>query len=282
MGRKILIGILIAVAVIVIAGGVIYNSIVSDKIDPAFLTVESGTVQLDKGTGYQTVTGEVILYLNDKVKTLDGTATIILYESIITELEPNTEVSIKTLTENNVALKQDSGSTWSKFTAITGIDSYEVETPTTVATVRGTAFGVNVEQDEILVGEGNVNVEKEGQIHSLAQFEKLTQLGKTRLTAADKQKILGKAKKNIERLKSLRDRIIEKQGPLIKKAMAKYGVTEVELRGYLAKIDSGEIDDAELLAKSPVKLPVMNRFKRLNDELKNQNSLIKAIEAYQP
>ena len=175
-----------------------YNSVASDKIEPAFLTVESGTVQLDSGAGYNTVTGEVILSLNDKVKTLDGTATITLYETIITELEPNTEVSISTLAENNVKINQNSGSTWSKFTTITGIDSYEVETPTTVATVRGTAFGVNVEEDAVLVGEGNVNVEKGGRVVSLNQFEKLIESGKTRLTAADKQKILGKAKKNIE------------------------------------------------------------------------------------
>ena len=280
--KKSRIVILSIIGVIIIAGIIAYTSIASDKIEPAFLTVESGQVQVDSGTGYKTVTGEVILSLNDKVKTLDGTATIILYETIISELEPNTEVSIKSLTESNVALKQESGSTWNKFTAITGIGSYEIETPTTVATVRGTSFGVNVEEDVVLVGEGKVNVKKQGQIHSLAQFEKLTKLGKTRLTAADKQKILGKAKKNVERIKTLRERMIEKQGPLIKKAMAKYGVSETELKSYLARIDSGELDSGELLAKSPVKTPAMYRFKRMNDALKNQQRLIKAIEAYQP
>lgn len=288
-GKIILIVILALVAVVVIGGIIIYNQLMSDDIDTAFLTVESGTVQVDSGSGYRTVQGEVMLSLNDKIKTIDGTAVVTLYESILIELEPNTEISLKSLKKDDVGIKQESGSTWNKFTSITGIQSYEVETPTTVATVRGTEFGVDTsgEGDSIFVGEGNVGVESEGEFIDLAQFQKTVKkqgikLAMQRLTAKDKQRILVKVKKNVQRLESLRERVIEKQGPIIKKAMAKYGVSEAELRGYLAKIDSGEIDDGELIEKSPVKLPVMYRFKKMNDELKNQKRLIQIIESFQP
>ena len=173
-GVKILLGIVIALVVIgSIATAIIYNTFFKDEIETAFLTVESGELQVDSGSGWRTVTGEVSLSLKDKVQTLDGTAVITLYESILIALEENTEISLSSLQEEKTAIKQEKGSTWSKFTSVTGIKGYEVETPTTVATVRGTEFGINADDDIIWVAEGKVDVNRGGKIFTLEEFEKL-------------------------------------------------------------------------------------------------------------
>jgi hypothetical protein len=111
------------------------------------------------------------LSLEDKVRTKDdGSAVIVMYESILVELDANTEVSIEQLSKDKVKLNQQSGSTWNKFAAISGIKSFEVETPTTVATVRGTEFWVDM--DSVGVDEGQVDATMKGKLLRLAAGRK--------------------------------------------------------------------------------------------------------------
>ncbi len=268
----------------IIGGVLIYKSLFGDEIDAAILSVESGEVSADTGRGWQPAQDGMRLSLSDKIKTGEGTAAVTFYESIIVELDSNTEVSIGALKENNVQIKQESGSTWNKFTAISGIDNYAVETPTTVATVRGTEFGVDVgEEEDIIVGEGQVNVESEGNSIMLGQLQKARKakgaaLNLEQLSPEEKLKIAQKARKNIGRLIKLREKMIQRKMPLIRKVMERYGVSESELKNILDKIDSGEIDDAALIERFPIKAPVIYRFMRLNDAIKNQKRLVDSLE----
>jgi ferric-dicitrate binding protein FerR (iron transport regulator) len=113
---------------------------------------------------------------SDTVKTGDdSSASIILFKSSIVRLDSNTEVTIKELVqgdENSVTLEQNAGRTWNTVQKISGIDSYEVQTPTTVASVRSTAFDVNVSEEGITIvsvvkGIVNVSYTSEGVTYSV-------------------------------------------------------------------------------------------------------------------
>ena len=119
----------------------------------AQLIIDSGTVQL-KHAGESWITAEngMLLYQSDSIKTGDETsASIVLFQSSVIRLDSNTEVTIQELIkkegETSVSLKQDAGRTWNTISKISGIDDYDVQTSTTVASVRGTAFDVNIKPD---------------------------------------------------------------------------------------------------------------------------------------
>jgi hypothetical protein len=124
----------------------------------AVLYVDDGDVEVMTNGRWQTAINEMSLGEEDRVRTLDGEATLLFSDTIITSLEPYTEISIKEISESNVAISQSKGSTWNKFLSITGIKSFDIETPSTVATVRGTEFGIDVSETEeaVMVAEGVV------------------------------------------------------------------------------------------------------------------------------
>lgn len=107
---------------------------------------------------------------SDEIKATDGTGVrtsvdgraLITHESaIITSLNNNSEI-ILSLNKNNKETRLDvlAGQTWSKVSrALEQDEVYEVYTPTMVAAVRGTSFGVNLsERESLIVSEGIVAV----------------------------------------------------------------------------------------------------------------------------
>ncbi len=135
----------------------------------AQLIIESGNIQIkhDGGSWISAQNG-MDLYQSDSIKTgVDASASIVFFKSSIIRLDSNTEVSLQEIIQNddgtNVKIKQDAGRTWSTVAKISGIDNYDVQTPTAVASVRGTAFDVHIKSDgrtDVGVGRGIVNVSK--------------------------------------------------------------------------------------------------------------------------
>lgn len=119
----------------------------------AQLFIDYGNVQVKHaGESWTSAENDMDLYQSDSVKTGDNTsASVILFESSVIRLDSNTEVTLQEIFqqegETNVKIEQDSGRTWNTVTKISGIDNYEVQTPTTVASIRGTAFVVIVESN---------------------------------------------------------------------------------------------------------------------------------------
>jgi len=101
--------------------GVFFFSLTSGKVISAMLYIDEGAVEVDSGAGWKVAIDEMELDVNDKVRTLEGKATIAFYEGEIIRLEPNTQVSIKELSEQKVTVSQDSGSTWSRLTKLGGV-----------------------------------------------------------------------------------------------------------------------------------------------------------------
>ena len=169
---------LVIIVILIIAGVVVFAFLVP-KPEPgnatltqgkaAILSAVQGDVSVDSGNGYKSAVSGASLLVGYKVKTGPASkATIAFYDNGLMRLAENTEIEIKSLSSNghdsSIGLEQDSGSTWNRVLSITGKTDYQVKTPDVVATVRGTAFGLDLTKDfdYLFVGEGNVSFGKKG------------------------------------------------------------------------------------------------------------------------
>lgn len=145
--KKIIFLILPIIVIICIAVFVWFS--LRPEVIKAQLVIETGTVQV-KHMGETWVSAEngMSLYQSDSVRTgNNSSATIIFFKTSLVRLDSNTEVTLEKLfreEETSITIQQDSGRTWNSVYKISGIDNYEIQTPTTVASVRGTAFVVIV------------------------------------------------------------------------------------------------------------------------------------------
>ncbi len=126
----------------------------------AVLAVQSGMAVVND----QPATPGLELREGDLVATKGGAkVSIVFFDSTVLRLDENTEIEVKRIVKGDnksVSVKQFTGSTWSRILKVSGIKEYSVETPSTVATVRGTGFSVTVSDgdSEIKVKEGSVHV----------------------------------------------------------------------------------------------------------------------------
>ena len=148
---QLIIPVIIIVFIIVIAWFLLAPEVVKAE-EKAQLVVESGIVEVrHEGESWAVAENGMDLIQSDSVRTGDdSSASIILFESSIVRLDSNTEVTLEELIrdeETSVTVQQDSGRTWNTVSKISGIDNYDVQTPTTVASVRGTAFVIIVQEN---------------------------------------------------------------------------------------------------------------------------------------
>ncbi|KYK20506.1 hypothetical protein AYK24_10125 [Thermoplasmatales archaeon SG8-52-4] len=147
---KLLVSIVIIICIIGFVW-LVFNTIFTEDKVKAQLIIESGIVKVKHGGSWTIAENGMDLYESDSIRTEDNSsASIILFKSSVIRLDKNSEVTIKELIrdeETTVTIQQDSGRTWNAVTKISGIDNYEVQTPTTIASVRGTAFVVIVQEN---------------------------------------------------------------------------------------------------------------------------------------
>jgi FecR-like protein len=166
MNQKILIMILFIMIISII--GFVWFTQTSD-VASAQLVIDYGTVQVKhEGSNWTSAETGMFLFQSDALRTGEDTyASVILFESSIIRLDSNTEILLKKIIQQaettNITIEQESGRTWNTIQKISGIDNYEVQTPTAIASVRGTAFDVNVTTSgstRISVINGTVNVSR--------------------------------------------------------------------------------------------------------------------------
>jgi len=151
---------IIPIIIIICIIAIVLFVVMSPQVVKAQLIIESGDVQVKHdGGSWSSAENGMLLYQSDIVKTGDNTtSSIILFESSIIRLDSNTEVMLKEIIQEagktSVTIQQDAGRTWNTVLKVSGIDDYEVQTPTTVASVRGTSFDVYIQLDNITVGVG--------------------------------------------------------------------------------------------------------------------------------
>ena len=89
-----------------------------------------------------------------------GLGHVVLPDDSMISLSVNTEMTIS-YEEKTTNIFQYLGNAWYRVQKLAGREEFNVETPTTVATVRGTVFGVERGEDEVLyVTESSVEIAK--------------------------------------------------------------------------------------------------------------------------
>ena len=248
----------IAVIVVICVIGLMWFVLSSDATTArAELIIDSGTVQV-KHSGESWISAEngMDLYESDSVKTGDdSSASIILFKSSIIRLASNTEVTLKDIIEEeetSVTIEQDAGRTWNTVQKMSGIDNYEVQTSTTVASVRGTSFDVYILANgniTITVGNGTVNVTtyEDGEIVSSIEVPEylyvtidpkyLDKMPELKPYEVDEW-ILENLQKDEEFRADLREELYSRIEPFIPELKETFGMTDEELDvlidGYLS------------------------------------------------
>lgn len=215
----------------------------------AQLVIESGSVQVKHAGGsWNPAQNGMLLYQSDSVRTGGNTsASIILFESSIIRLDSNTEVTLQEILqqkgETSVTMKQGVGRTWNTITKISGIDNYEVQTPTTVVSVRGTSFEVNVSGDgktDVGVGSGVVNVSsiENGSVVDTIEVDEnesvtvdpgtIHQPLSTKPFEKDEW-VLENEQKDEEFRENVKEKLYRRIEPYIPELKERYGVTDEEL-----------------------------------------------------
>ena len=264
-----IIGVIAVIAVII----VLYMAgIVGASPVPAYLSIESGNVQVNTGSGWTTATEGMKLSQDDMVKTGPGSkAVVIFYESAFAELNANTQITIAELEKDAVKINQDSGSTWNKVTKLAGLEDYEVETPTTVATVRGTEFGVN---DVVAVADGNVDAKAGEETVSLTIGEASEvvdgTITKRKMTQEEIKKALANMQAALISMKKIRDQSIMKI-PLARMKIKKLSAEDkAEYERIKDEVDNNIREIEDLISKAPVKtkrvMHVVEQTKKIRDQ----------------
>lgn len=221
------------------------------------------------------------LALSDKVKTGSSSeASLVLYDSVVLDLHEDSEVVIEDLSKENPQVMQESGSSWVKFLWMMGVDTFSIRTPTSMSTVRSTAFEVNM--DSIKVAEGTVEVVVDGHTFTVEIFEKVELVDgsyvKTEMKDDEKEQLVVKMEDNLETLKRVRDEKIRLEysrfQPLFDEALAKDDLTFEEAMSQIGKLDRGEVSLDEVLSRSPVESRRIDHIADLTREIQEYHKLI--------
>ncbi len=255
---------------ILLIGG--YFLFFSSNVPQAQLLIEEGQVLVNGNS----VSSNVILKEGDTVKTNNGKASIILYESITISLEPNSEVSIEDLLNDKANLVQESGGTWNTITDLAGVKEYSLTSGDSVATVRGTEFYLS--QGDIITSEGTVEFKTANGKVNVGERESATSkngnIEKREFNSDDLVIVRRNKQRAIEVLQKLRDEQIERSPGLVKAIQKVTGMSKEELRVELRSIDEGQRNIDELVSKSPVRTDSIQRLAKITKEIQKRKRLL--------
>ena len=270
MKRKTKIIIVSVVLVLLLAFIFSYFALVSSKTVTAQLDVESGTVLVNG----KVVTGTVHLSQEDLIETGENSlATVILYESIVINLESNAKISLDDLAKENPVVSQVAGNAFYQVTNLFGINSYTVKSGNSVASVRGTEFFI--EEDKISVTDGEVAYELDGQSFSVVggkAVEKINgEIIERDLTPEEIERIRQLRQRALEGLRNLRQKELEKHPVVLRTIKRQYDLSSADIEDAFDMADRGELDLEDFRDKAPVDLESVDKIIAITKEIRQLN-----------
>lgn len=233
--KKIIIA-LIAVLLIACVAGVLVlrpGSVAKGIIYP-----DGTDVQVNLGSGWQAATDEMELTVGSAIKTGADTATVVLLEGEIVQLESNSQITLEEITKSAIRISVQAGETLNKITKLSGIKSYTVESPSTVATVRGTTFFYS--DNEVTVEDGTVSYGPTANPNQLnvvgGKKSNKNGFSLIDLDEKDRAKFERFREKQMNALKRVRDREMRKHTTVLKFADAQ-GYNEAKRQEMLKQVD---------------------------------------------
>lgn len=255
-----------------------YAFVNSDSIEKATLNTQ-GQVEINQGNGFIAAQDGMQVKEDDIIRTNDGTAELILYESVFIVVEENSELKVTSLSKKNVELEQGYGSSWTKFANVLGMEGIKMKTPSAVATVRGTTFGT--ENDSIMVSEGKVEVVINGETFILTDGKKVHNVNGTFVEDDMTKEQLAKASQmlsiHLDAMKEVRNDAIDTQHKkyafMIDPQLEKNEITMDEAYEMLEVVDQTGKDVDEIMQKSPVKTKPIKRIGALTKEIQEMHKI---------
>lgn len=129
----------------------------------AVLASVTGDVQVKKGEVWTKASAEDEVAQSDVIKTsFNGQATLLFGSGSMIRVDQNSQIALSEYSRDGeswiIKINQIFGRSWNRVQKLIGGSVYEVDTPTAVATVRGTTFGIdtNASGSAITVDEGTV------------------------------------------------------------------------------------------------------------------------------
>jgi len=232
--------ILIVIAGIIIAGaGAIYFSYFSTG-PLATLVIDSGTAQVKTADLWKDASSGMALKQDYSVKTLENSEAKIIFSDSVMRMDQNTEINLDTVTSDKISISQIIGKTWTKLLKISGISSYEISTPDAIATVRGTAFAVEIENGtKILVANGTVAAKiKDKAVEKLIEANKEAKISKDDsdiedFDIVDDDWIIKNKDLDEQHLKELRQKFIKKYGYLTNYAKKQQNLSDEQINKFV-------------------------------------------------
>lgn len=266
--KKVIIALIAVLLFASIAGFLILRP---GSVSKGIIYPDGPDVQVNTGSGWQTATDEMELSVGSAIKTGADTATVVLLEGEIVQLESNSQITLEEITARAIKISVQAGETLNKVTKLSGIKSYTIESPNTVATVRGTTFfysdnEVTVEDGEVSYGPtanpNQVGV-KAGKKSNKNGFSLID------LDEKDRAKFERFREKQINALKRVRDREMRKHTTVLKFADAQ-GYNEAKRQEKLKAVDEDPTpSEDKVYAQVPSYLKgTAERTYRLTKEIK--------------
>ena len=259
MGAGKVVGIILGIIIVILAAGWFFM-LKPSSIDPAVLYITEGVVEVDIGKGWVSATDEMILKQGAKVRTKNGKATVVFKEGEIMHLEPNTEIVLSEISSKSIKTTQVLGETWNTVTKLSGVAEYTVETPSTVATVRGTRFIMR--DDEIAVGDGEVEARPKKDLKAMQKLRKgqIARVREAKMALAEaapadtdmmSRKFARMHELDEKVLKKMRDRIIKKNERKVNVVKQRFNVKDEQIKEFMRESDEGRLNIDELSGKIP-------------------------------
>ncbi len=226
------------------------------EVTLAQLAVHRGDVWVN----FKTATPGMELKEGDVIKTGDGAeATVVFFESSVFRLNANTEIVVKRIAKKPgvVQLKQVIGETWTRLLRVSGVVEYEIETPNTVATVRGTGFGISVtsEGTEVEVAEGEVRVA--AMVDNKIVAEELVSAGeeaeiteeapaKIEVSALEQDQWVEENLKEDEVfIEEVQEEFVDEHAALLQ-ALREQGMNDVEINAWFESLVTGQLTEEQI------------------------------------
>ena len=281
----------IIILIFLISGVYAYYSLFKISYIPAQLHVNSGSVKVNN----EFINGNIKLKQGDIIETIDGLAAIILYESVVINLEKNTKISLQDLIKEHPKVKQEGGKTWNTFTKLSGVEDYTISEGNSVASVRATAFELS--SGKIITGEGEVDYSVDNSFYIVEEKKVIEIISgeavKRDATPEELAKIRIYMERAIQELKYLREKEIDEHPLLVNfvfrflsgklqevkdgEVVSERELTKEELEKYLNDADEGKVDVGIILKEIPVKIASLEKIADITKKIQELNGRLAAL-----
>ncbi len=230
--------------IIIIVAIIFLFPVFASSITPALLHVENGEVLVND----KIVVKDTTIKNGDKIETRNGLATVILYDSIVVNLDERTIVTLEELIKKHPILKQNGGRTWNTFTKLNGVEGYSIVEGNIVASVRATSF--EIQKNYILGGDGIVKYSIDLNDYEVEKEEVIQiingDISQRKATSDEKERILLHKKRTINQLKFLREKEIKDNKYIITliTTIINRKIVEVNAEGHI--ISEKTLSDEEI------------------------------------